>query len=407
MRSLFVLSSRTLRSGVLLAGALIFAASPGAAGESHWVGTWGCAPQLTEARNLPPAPGLANSTLRQIVHTSIGGTQVRLRFSNTFGTGPVALKAVSLAASAGNGAIRPESAKAIAFHGSPSIAIPPGAAIISDPFDYDLAPLTDYALTISFGDMSNTVVTGHPGSRSTSYLKTGSPVNAETLPDAAATAHWYIITGIDVVADASSSAVVILGDSITDGRGSDTDGNNRWTDNLARRLLANPATQSVAVLNEGLGGNTVLTGGLGPPAVTRLDRDLLGQSSARWLIVMEGVNDIGGSTQPETVATDLIAAYERFIGAAHSHNIRVYGIPILPFGKSMYDNPAHEVARQAVNAWIRTSGKFDAVIDMDAAIRDPAVPANLLPAYDSGDHLHPSVDGYRKMAEIIDLKLFE
>lgn len=389
------------------AGILFFAACLCAAGESHWVGTWGCAPQLTETRNLPPAPGLANSTLRQVVHTSLGGRQVRLRFSNTFGADPVTLKAVSLAASAGNGAIRPESLKTIEFHGATSITIPAGSAVISDTLEYDLAPLMDYAVTISFGDMSNTVVTGHPGSRSTSYLKTGAAVNAETLPDAATTAHWYIFTGIDVVADISAAAVVVLGDSITDGRGSDTDGNNRWTDNLARRLLGNPTTKNVGVLNEGLGGNAVLTGGLGPPAVNRLERDLLGQSSARWLIVMEGVNDIGGGPGSDSVAADLIAAYQGFIETAHAHGVRAYGITILPFGKSMYDSPSHEAARQAVNAWIRTGGTFDAVLDMDATVRDPAAPAELLPAYDSGDHLHPSVAGYRKMAEMIDLRLFE
>jgi lysophospholipase L1-like esterase len=364
-----------------------------AAADVHWVGTWGCSPQLTEARNLPPsAPGLANHTLRQIVHTSIGGKRIRLRFSNEFGSEPVEMKMVSLALAVGDGA-RP-----VVFHGASSVSIPAGTAIVSDELDYDLTPLTDYALTIAFGNMSNTVVTGHPGSRSTSYLTTdGAP---QTF------AHWYIFTGIDVVADASASAVVVLGDSITDGRGSDTDGNNRWTDNLARRLSENPATRNVAVLNEGLGGNAVLSGGLGPPAVTRVDRDLLGQSSPRWLIVMEGVNDIGVA-RSETITSELIAAYQNFIDTAHAHHILAYGVTVLPFGKSMYDSPAHEAARQAVNAWIRTGGKFDAVIDGDAALRDPATPNILLAAYDSGDHLHPDVAGYQKLAGIIDLKLFQ
>jgi lysophospholipase L1-like esterase len=385
---------------------LILAAGVGAAAEGHWTGTWGCSPQLTEARNLPPGPGLANNTLRQVVHTSIGGKRVRLRFSNDFGSEPVTMRAVSLASSAGSGSIRTETARPIRFLGAPSVTIPAGAAIVSDPLDYELTPLTDYAVTISFGEMSNTVVTGHPGSRSTSYLRAGSAVTAATLSDGATTAHWYIFTGIDVMVDGSGSAIVILGDSITDGRGSDTNGNNRWTDNLANRLRWFPATENVGVLNEGLGGNAVLSGGLGPPATTRLDRDLLGQSSVRWLIVMEGVNDIGVA-RSDTIATELIAAYERVVSIAHSHNILVYGIPILPFGKSMYDSPAHEEARQAVNAWIRESGRLDAVLDMDAAIRDPENPHVLLRGYDSGDHLHPSVAGYRKMAEIVDLKLFQ
>jgi lysophospholipase L1-like esterase len=374
--------------------ALWFAAGTCAAADLHWVGTWGCSPQLTEARNLPPAtPGLANHTLRQIVHTSIGGKRIRLRFSNEFGSEPVEMKAVSLALAA-----RGDTARTIAFHRDTSVTIPAGKAIVSDELDYDLAPLTDYALTIAFGNMSNTVVTGHPGSRSTSYLTTdGGP---QTF------AHWYIFTGIDVVADASAFAAAVLGDSITDGRGSDTDGNNRWTDNLARRLHDDSATRNVAVLNEGLGGNAVLSGGLGPPALTRVDRDLLGQSSVRWLIVMEGVNDIGVA-RSESIANDLIAAYQRMIDTAHAHHILAYGVTVLPFGKSMYDSPAHEAARQAVNAWIRTSGKFDAVIDGDAALRDPATPNILLAAYDSGDHLHPDVAGYQKMAGIIDLTLFQ
>jgi lysophospholipase L1-like esterase len=351
---------------------------------------------LTEARNLPPVP-LANNTLWQVVHTSIGGTHIRLRFSNDFGTEQVSLKEVSFALSAGGGTIRPESAKAVHFLGFPSVIIPAGAEMMSDEFDYPLAPLTDYVLKISFGSMSDTAVTGHPGSRSTSYIGTG--------PDAKTTAHWYIFTGIEVAADPSVSAVVVLGDSITDGRGSDTDGNNRWTDNLARRLHDGAKTP-VAVLNEGLGGNAVLSGGLGPPAVTRMDRDVYNQPSRRWLIVMEGVNDIGVA-KSESVADDLIAAYEKFITDAHRNRMLVYAVPILPFGKSMYDSPAHEAARQKVNAWIRTSGKFDAVIDMDSAVRDPNNPSILISAYDSGDHLHPSVAGYQKMAEIIDLKLFQ
>jgi lysophospholipase L1-like esterase len=225
------------------------------------------------------------------------------------------------------------------------------------------------------------------------------------LPQAAKATHWYVITGIDVMADGAGGEVIALGDSITDGRGSTTDGNDRWTDVLARRLQANQPTVHVTVLNQGLGGNAILTGGLGPPALTRFDRDVLGQNAPRWLIVLEGVNDIGAS-KSSAVAADLIAAYQQFIEKAHARNIKVYGVPILPFGRSMYFSAAHEAARQTVNEWIRTSGKFDAVIDMDAAVRDPAEPANLLAAYDTGDHLHPNAMGYQKIAEAADLSLF-
>jgi len=352
--------------------ALRLAAQPA----EHWVGTWGCAPQLTEPTNMPPAPGLSGNTLRQTVRTTIGGARLRLHFSNLFGDGPLTMKSVRL------------NDTALAFHGAASATIPAGEAIVSDPFDYELAPMSDLAITIRFGDVP-AKVTGHPGSRSTSLLQ-GAKVT-----------HWYVLTGIDVLAPAGTSEIVVLGDSVTDGRGSTTDGNDRWTDDLARRLRA-----PISVLNEGLGGNAVLAGGLGPPAVLRFDRDVLGQNAPRWLIVLEGVNDIGVSYSP-SIAADLIAAYGQFIEKAHAHNIRVYGVPILPFGKSMYSSPEHEAARQTVNEWIRTSGKFDAVIDMDSAVHDPTEPSNLLAAYDTGDHLHPNAAGYQKMADAIDLSLFK
>jgi lysophospholipase L1-like esterase len=372
----------------------------------HWVGTWGCAPQLVEPANLPPAPGLSNNTLRQVVHVSIGGDLLRLKFSNNFGTSPVTMNSVHLAVSEGDSTIDPATDRHLTFTHKPSITIPAGQSIASDPLFYHLAPLANMVITIYFGATSADV-TGHPGSRTTSYIQAGDAVTATSLPTAATTAHWYIITGMDVLASGSSGAVVTLGDSITDGRGTTTDGNNRWPDDLARRLQADPRTSKVAVLNEGIGGNNVLSGGLGPAAVDRFDRDVLDQSGARWLIILEGVNDIGTSTgDSQTVAENLIAAYKLFIAKAHAHHILVYGVPILPFEGSQYTGDAHEAARQTVNSWIRTSGKFDAVIDMDAAVRDPANPAALLSAYDSGDHLHLNPAGYQKMADTINLALF-
>jgi len=383
---------------------LSLCAQPKPAAEIHWVATWGCAPQLTEPANMPPAPGLSGNTLRQVVHVILAGKRLRVRFSNEYGATPLTMNSVYLAASVGGGAIAPGNGKALTFQGSPSVTIAKGETTVSDVLDYELAPMTDIAVSIDFGD-APAAVTGHPGSRATTYLQGGNAVTAASLPQAAKTAHWYILTGIDVVADPAAATVVVLGDSITDGRGSTTDGNDRWTDNLARRLHDNAPTALISVLNEGLGGNAILAGGLGPPAPTRFDRDLFGQSSARWLIVLEGVNDIGVS-RSDTVAADLIAAYEKFIEKAHAHNVRVYGVPILPFGRSMYSSPAHEAARQTVNTWIRTSGRFDSVIDMDSAVRDPDQPGSLLAAYDTGDHLHLNPAGYRKMADVIDLALF-
>jgi lysophospholipase L1-like esterase len=375
------------------------------AADEHWVGTWGCGPQLTEPRNLPPAP-LANSTLRQFVHVTLGGKQLRVRFSNAYGTNSVTLNSahVALAAgpgSAGDGNINTASDKALTFGGAPSATIPPGEAIVSDALPFALPALTNLAVTIYFGDISATAINGHPGSRTTSFIQPGNAVSAASLPGAAKTAHWYIITGVDVLADASSKAVVILGDSITDGRGSTTDGNDRWPDVLAQRLSTNGPTAGVAVINMGIGGNGVF-GGLGPSTRARFDRDVLSQSGVRWLILFEGVNDIAGRATEQSLTN----AYAEFVDKAHARNLLAYGATITPFGGNSYYTPAHEAVRQSVNTWVRNAGKFDAVIDLDATVRNPVTLTNLLAAYDSGDGLHLSPAGYRAMAHSVDLTLF-
>jgi lysophospholipase L1-like esterase len=375
----------------------------GGAGQMHWVGTWATGPQLTETANNPPAPGLANNTLRQVFRVSIGGSQLRLRVSNEHGDGPVTLNAVHVAKSTGSSGIDVASDKALAFAGAPSVTIPVGMAVWSDPFDFALAPLSSVAVTIRFGNVP-AGITGHPGSRTTSFLQSGDAVSAATVTGAM-TDHWYYVTGIDVMADAETGALVVLGDSITDGRGSTTNMNNRWTDRLAVRLQGNDATKKVGLLNLGIGGNNVLVDGLGPPAKARFDSQVLGQSGIRWLIVLEGVNDVGLSTGPGVVA-ELTAAFQEFVTKAHAAGVKAYGSPILPFGGSMYDTGDHEMSRQSVNTWIRTPGSFDAVVDLDAAVRDPGNPRNLLAAYDSGDQLHLTPAGYQKMADAVDLGLF-
>ena len=273
----------------------------------------------------------------------------------------------------------------------------------SDAFDFALAAQSRLAVTINYGSVPSDV-TGHPGSRTTSFLQSGNAVSAATL-SGPSTEHWYHITALDVAAAAPVAAVVTLGDSITDGRGSTTNGNNRWPDVMSRALRANGPTSNVAVVNQGIGGNAVVAGGLGPTATQRFARDVLAVSGVKWVIVMDGVNDIGGATSL-AVADQLIAAYQSFITQAHAANLRIYGVPVLPFGGSSYDTPDHETARQTVNTWIRTSGGFDAVIDLDAVVRDPLAPTILLPAYDSGDHLHPSVAGHQALGEGVPLTLF-
>jgi lysophospholipase L1-like esterase len=374
-----------------------------------WVGTWSTAPQLVEPNNMPPAPGLSHNTLRQIVRVSLGGDSLRVRFSNEFSTSPVTITAVRIAFSVGGGAIDTATDKELRFDGKPEVTIEPGTAITSDPFHFEVKPRSDLAITIYFGDTSPDV-TGHPGSRTTSYILTGNEVSAVDFSGAVSTDHWYIINSIDVVAPESAAAVVTLGNSITDGRGSGTNKQNRWPDELARRLQEAPETRLLAVLNQGIGGNCVLRECLGPSALSRFDRDVIGATRVRWLIIFEGINDIGqaqGLDGSDQVANDLIAAYEQMIDSAHAEGISVYGATLLPFGGSLYDSPAHEAARTKVNEWVRSSGRFDAVIDLDAALCNPEDSSRLLPEADTGDHLHPNETGHRMIAEAVDLNLFK
>ena len=269
-----------------------------------------------------------------------------MRFSNAYGTNAVTVNSVHVAlaagaGSAGSGNINTATDKALMFHGAPSITIPAGEVVLSDPFDFNLPALTNLAITIYFGNISATTINGHPGSRTTSFIQAGNVVTATSMPAAATTQHWYIITGVDVLADGSSKTVVTLGDSITDGRGSTTDGNDRWPDDLAQRLNTNAPTAAVAVDNMGIGGNGIF-GGLGPSANARFDRDVIHQSGVRWLIVFEGVNDIGGGAS----AASLISAYQQYIAKAHARNIPVYGATITPFGGNGYYTAAHEATRQ-------------------------------------------------------------
>jgi len=375
----------------------------------EWVGTWRTAPQLVEERNNPPEPGLSHNILRQVVRVSLGGDSLRVHFSNEFSKSSVTMKDVYIAVSADSSAIVPGTEHALKFDEQSEITIKPGTAVTSDPFRFDLEPRTNIAITIYFGDTSPDV-TGHPGSRTTSYLLPGNEISKADFSNAVRTDHWYVISGIDVMAEESAAAVVVLGNSITDGRGSGTNKQNRWPDELARRLQENPDTRLVAVLNQGIGGNCVLRDCLGPSALSRFQRDALGATKVRWLIILEGINDIGQIPSAEAAdkaADDLIAAYELMIDSSHSNGIKVFGATLLPFGDSFYDTTYHEAARNTVNEWIRSSGRFDAVIDLDAALRDPDNPLRLLPAADTGDHLHPNETGHRMMAEAVDLTLFK
>jgi lysophospholipase L1-like esterase len=413
-----------LTTCALLAGSPAADADRSGSGRrGQWVNTWTSMPQLTEPNNLPPPPFtgdgevFVDTTLRQTVHTSIGGRRIRLRFSNAFGTTAVAITSARVAlpegGAAGVRAIRPGSTRVLTFHGRPGVTIPAGAQIVSDALNFDLAPLSNLAVTIYLAEGQPSLnITSHPGSRTTSYMIHGDHVADVDLPGATAVDHWYLLSGVEVVADERSGAAVMLGDSLTDGRGSTTNMNDRWPDQLARRLRGDRRTADVAIVNQAAGGNRVLNDGLGPNALARLDRDVLAVSGVEWLLVFEGINDIGTAdatpAAQQRVAADLIMAFDQIVERAHARHIAVYGATLLPFAGSFYDDGAgvREAARQTVNAWIRTSGKFDAVIDFDAAVRDPAHPISLLPAFDVGDHLHMNPAGYEALADAVPGALF-
>jgi lysophospholipase L1-like esterase len=397
---------------MVVVGMLAVLPSSFAKESSTWVGSWACSPQLVEPQNRPPEPGLAGNTLRQVVHVTLAGAEIRLRFSNEFGTTPLTLDSVHIALpGATAGSIRPETDHAITFGGKPGITIPAGVLMFSDPIAFPVTALSDVAVTLK-ASIVPAGITGHPGSRETSYLSTGDEVSAATLTSPVTADHWYLLDGLDVQAKTGAADVVTLGDSITDGRGSITNENTRWPDDLARDLAADKKYASVGVLNHGIGGNNILHDGLGPSALARFDRDVIAQSGVRWVLIFEGVNDIGGSRraiergQTPDVADRIIQAYQQFVIRAHTHGLRIYGATITPFGKSQYGSPGTEAERQKVNAWIRTSGQFDAVVDFDKVTRDPNAPDQLQAALDSGDHLHLNSEGYKQMAAAIDLKLF-
>ncbi|AUH42666.1 SGNH/GDSL hydrolase family protein [Streptomyces sp. CMB-StM0423] len=399
------------------------AAAAAPRGPAQWVAAWTSMPQLTEPANMPPPPFtqddgvLRDATLRQTVRLAVPGERLRFRFSNAFGGAelPITRAAVALPAGgrAGVDGIVPGSSRPLTFGGRPGATVPVGAQVVSDPVRLDAPPGANLTVTLYLADgQASTDVTSHPGSRTTSYLLAGDHTGATALPGATATDHWYFLGGVEAQAPARTRAAVVLGDSLSDGRGSTTNGNDRWPDLLNDRLRG-PGAPPVAVVNQAAGGNRVLDDGLGPNALARLDRDVLAVSGARWLLVFEGINDIG--TAPATEAAqretgdELVAAYDQIVTRAHAQGIRVYGATLTPFGGSTpYDDPAglREATRQRVNDWIRSSGRFDAVVDFDAATRDPAHPRALLPALDTGDHLHLNPEGYAVLARTVPLRLF-
>ena len=383
-----------LMAGIALAG-------------GHWVGTWGTAPQLVERHNNPPAPGLANNSLREIVQVSIGGKKVRLKLTNEFSTEATEIKAVELAIAKTAGSsseIDEATTVSLTFNGESGVTIPANGTVISDAVNFKMGDRQNVAITIHYGSASPSV-SGHPGSRTTSYLKEG---NTTDFTGAIRTDHWYSIQTLEVEAPKKAGAIAILGNSITDGRGSTTNEQNRWADVLSRRLLANKATKRVGVLNMGIGGNCVLGGGLGPAAVNRYQRDLFGQEGVKWIILFEAVNDLGYCRNGVQTAERIIEVYKKIIDEAHQKGIRVFGATITPFKGNNYYSEDHEKGRSTINTWIRTTDLLDGVIDFDQTVRNPQDPEAMQSQFlFENDWLHLNAKGYETMGNSIDLNLFK
>ncbi|KAH0283469.1 extracellular GDSL-like lipase/acylhydrolase, partial [Aureobasidium sp. EXF-3399] len=415
----------------------------------HWVNSWVAMPQIPEYTNLP-GPGyynqsnlvFPNTTLRQTIHTSIGGQQIRLRISNQFGAVNLPITAVTVAVplqdpnavqttlngtvlgapypvGTGSELIDTKTIRQVTFSGNSSIIIPDGSIAVSDPIDFPIAAQSELAISIYLKDGQNSsIITSHPSARRSSYYGTGNQVNNYNITgdNLVMQQHWFFISGVEVWSPPSTSAFYIIGDSITDGRGSWNNGNNKWTDNLIARMQKNPATSNIAVCNQAAGGNRVLSDGNGPNAAGRVERDVIAQSAAKYAMIFEGVNDVGtaglDAASQELVYQRLVQAYKQMVTRMHTFGIPVFAATITPIGAQnatagTYTQPERVATVQRVNDFIRTSGTFDAVFDFNAWLADPNMPTQLNPIYDSGDFLHPNEAGYQVIANNFDLAVFQ
>ena len=374
--------------------------------KKDWVTTWATALQVAEPHNNPPEPYLAGNSFRQTLQVSIAGKQLRLHLSNIFNEDDTEILGVEIAPAKTMGAspeIDGKGSVSLTFNGKKGVTMKPGEEVVSDPVKFKVEERMNLAVTIHYGKISSTRLTSHPGYRTTSYIAAGNTTDFSN--PVARTDHWYTISAIDVVPTKKASAVAVLGDSITDGRGTTTNGQDRWTDQLSRSLLAHG--KNIAVLNFGLGGNCVLRGGLGPTGQSRYARDLFGHEGVKYVILFEGVNDLGGSWDALETAEGVKKVWQDIIREAHERGIKVFGATVTPFKGNGYDRGNHEEGRKALNEWIRNGGEFDGVIDFDAMVRDTEDPDRLNPAFlFENDWLHLNASGYELMGQGIDTGLF-
>ncbi len=375
------------------------------ASNSPWVTAWSAPPDTV-------GPPLAGQTVRQILRTSIGGSVLRIRLSNLLGAQPVTLGPVHVAVPASGSAIRAGTDHRLTFGGQPTVTIPPGADVLSDPTSFEVAPLEQLAVSLYVPVGTGPTTTHGTGTQTAFIALDGDFTAAMNLPAGEVSSARFFLTDVEVQAGADARSIVAFGDSITDGYLSTQDLDARWPDVMARRLQADAKLSAIAVANAGISGNRVLNDGVGPSALARYERDALSKPNVHWILVLEGINDIGEAGAPpkpedDVSALQIIDGLKTLIDRAHARGIKVWGGTLTPFGGVdwPYHTAAGEQKRVAINTWIRGSGAFDAVVDFDQAIRDPSKPDRILAAFDSGDHLHPNDAGYKAMADRIDLRL--
>ena len=395
---------------------------PAQSGLESWVTTWTTAQQLVaptgpprptrqggpEASNLPAS--FSDQTVRMVTHVSLGGRRVRVELSNMLNAQPLEIGAAHVAVHKGNGEIVSGTDRALAFGGSASFTIPPGAMAVSDPVDLDVAPLSDVAVSLYLPRETGTPAS-HTVGLHTAYISKGNVAGSRSMPEPTTMFAYAWLAGIDVAASRDAYTVVALGDSITDGFATTRDADLAWPTLLAKRLKENRSTQHVAVVNQGISGNQVLRDGAGISALARLDRDVLTRPGVKWVILLEGINDINIRTRPNgpnpLTAEELIGGYRQIIERCHAQGIKVIGATLTPSeGVPTYSERGEEV-RVAANGWIRAKGNFDAVVDFDAMLRDAQRPARLKAEDDSGDHIHPNDAGNQLMADAFDLGVFK
>ncbi len=368
----------------------------------HWVGTWAAAPMACPVKSGESA---ADSTYRNVMRIGVGGRRIRVQLTNEFGSSPLKVDSAHIAVDSGDGAIEAGTDHPLTFGGHSSFVIPAGAFLVSDEVPMDLRALAKVSISVHVADQEIATKSCHVLASTTNYVVKGDATNARKMNNARSADSWSFVKGIEVGAERNSFSIVALGDSITDGAASTPNANHRWPDFLQERLLDKKV--AAAVLNEGIIGNRVLRTEWGQNSLARFDRDVLAQSGARYLIILEGINDINWSTPEEEASADeLIAGISQLVARAHAHGIAVIAATLTPCADSDGFSDKKEQIRTAINRWYHTPGLVDGVVDFDAAVRDPSKPSVLNPAYDSGDHLHPNDTGYAAMAKAIDLSLF-